>query len=300
MAPRVSLHDNATMTTRRASCRRRLILRQTRLLELSRRTRGTPRVRIALIDGPVAIAHPVLAAAMIEQHPQTPGAELAAEYHATFIASLLVGSGGGVLGLAPGCTLISLPFQDARFQRFELPAREAAERVARAIYRGLELGADVIQLSLDFLPASDGAFGSVVEALKYSASRGVCAIIAAGNHPRLGASKVLAAPGVLSVAAADEMGSVLPQSPLGPAIGRGLRCPGANLPGAAPPDRVLEASGSSFAAAVASGAIALLKSLRPELSDLANSRRPPEVHGAIPGPALNRRGRLVEKFNALK
>jgi subtilisin family serine protease len=78
---------------------------------------------------------------------------------------------------------------------------------------------------------------------------------------------------------ADEMGRNHRDSPAGPAIGRGLRCPGERLPGAVPPDRLLEASGSSFAAAVASGAIALLKSLRPDLSALAIAAaypRPPE------------------------
>ena len=147
-SPADTLAANVAATTpwERANFRRRLILRQTRLLELSRRTPGVPSVRIALIDGPISTSHPVLAAATIEQYPQIPGAETADERHATFIASLLVGRGAGVLGIAPGCTLISLPVQDSKFQKFELNRQEAASRVASAVYRAVELKADVIQL----------------------------------------------------------------------------------------------------------------------------------------------------------
>jgi hypothetical protein len=92
-----SLDANLATPARKVSSRRRLILRQTRLLQLSRSTRGVPRVRIALIDGPVSVSHPVLAAATIVQYPQVTDTELADQDHATFIASLLVGCGGGVL-----------------------------------------------------------------------------------------------------------------------------------------------------------------------------------------------------------
>jgi hypothetical protein len=83
----------------RTEGRRRFILRQIRLLGITRLTQGIPQVRIARIDGPVSISHPVLSDAAIEQYPQTPGTELADQCHATLIASLLVGRGGGVLGI---------------------------------------------------------------------------------------------------------------------------------------------------------------------------------------------------------
>lgn len=261
----------------RTEDRRRFILRQIRLLGITRLTQGIPQVRIALIDGPVSISHPVLSAATIEQYPQIPGTELADQSHATFIASLLVGRGGGVLGIAPGCTIVSLPIQDGEFQKLQLRAEEAAERVARAIYQAVELRADVIQLSLDFVPAADAAFRRVVEAIRHAAARGTCIVVAAGNRPRLGSSGVLAVPGVLAVAMADDAGRIYPGSPIGPAIGRGLRCPGSDLPGAVPPDLVIGGSGSSFAAALVSGAIALLRSLRQDMCPLeiaANYPRP--------------------------
>lgn len=257
----------ATSLTLRDS-RRRFILRQTRLLGISRRTRGIPQVRITLIDGPVALSHPVFTAARIEQHPQIRGAEIADGRHATFIASLLVGDGGGVLGVSPNCTLVSVPIHDEKFQQLQLSAAEAAERVALAICRAVELRSDVILLSLDFLPNAELAFAPVLQAFRHASSRGTCIVVAAGNQPRLGSSKVLAAPGVLAVAMADDGGRIHPSSPLGLAIGRGLRCPGTDLPGAVPPNQLIEASGSSFAAALVSGAIALLRSLRQDLSPL--------------------------------
>ncbi|MGA7317452.1 MAG: S8 family serine peptidase [Silvibacterium sp.] len=277
--------------------RRRMFLRQVRLLDLCRRSAGAKTVRIALIDGPIAAAHPSLAAANIEEHPQGIDAKSADPAHATLIASILVGSGAAVLGLAPVCTLLSLPVHDEPFQRLELEPDVAALRIARAIHRAIELKAAVIQLSLDFLPAADGSFPPVLRAIRSAVARGICTVVAAGNRPRLGASAALATEGVLPIAMADERGQLSPMSPVAICIGRGLRVPGVRLPGALPPNRIGEATGSSFAAAVACGALALLKSMRPESSPVAiaalhpglrnRSTIPPLLDGAAWLEALN-------------
>lgn len=277
--------------------RRRMILRQVGLLRLSERTRGSSAVRIALIDGPIARTHPTLAQAAIEEYPLVPDVETADPRHATFIASILVGSGSGVVAIAPACTLLSLVVQDASFQRLEIAPKAAALRIARAIYRAIELKADIIQLSLDFLPVADLAFRPVMSSLNAAATRGICTVVAAGNWPRLGVSAVLSVDGVLPVAMADSRGRLSSMSPVAPSVGHGLRCVGDQLPGALPPDIVEEATGSSFAAAIVSGTIALLKALRPDLSSLAiaachpgrrnRSMVPPLLDGSAWLEALN-------------
>ena len=247
---------------------RRLVLRQTGLLSLCGPDSGSASVRIGLLDAPVCAEHPALRAARIQQYPHIASLDQADLRHGTFIASILVGSGKGVLGIVPRCTLISLPVHDADFQRHALNARSVSIRIAGAIDDALDRGVDVIQMSMDFAPEADDAFRPVCRAIERAATRGVCAVVAAGNRPRLGSSIVLAQRSVLAVAMSGHQGRIHANSPLGIAIGRGVCCPGEDVPGAMPPDGLTRASGSSFAAAIACGAIALLKSLRPRLSSL--------------------------------
>jgi subtilisin family serine protease len=252
-----------------AEYERRTILRQLGLLSMSGLgPESAPPVRIGLIDSPVCTDHPVFSSARIEQYPHIASLRDADTRHGTFIASILVGSGAGVLGIAPRGTLVSLPVQDLQFQRQALPAREVSLRIAGAIDDALDRGVDLIQMSMDFLPEADPAFEPVCRALGRAASRGVCTVVAAGNQPRLGSSAVLAQLGVLPVAMADRHARFHANSPMGIAIGRGLSCRGENLPGALPPTGITRASGSSFAAAVACGAVALLKGIKPRLSSL--------------------------------
>lgn len=267
---------------------RRRILRQAGMLELCRTTRGAARVRIALIDGPILRSHPALKDARIIEYPQVVGVEAADPAHATFIASLLVGRSLGVLGIAPDCTLLSLAVQDEAFQDLELPASEAARRIACAIQRAIDLQADLIQLSSEFLPQSDSAFAPVVLAIARAASLGICTVVAAGNQPRLGASRIMLVSGVLPVAAATADGSVHPTAPLSPAIGRGIRSPGVGLPGATTDGGVGERSGSSFAAALVSGTLALMKGIHPRLSTLhIAAKRPRPTHSSMVPPMLD-------------
>ncbi len=240
------------------------VLQDARLGALRRLTAGDPRVRIALLDGSVDTGHPCLAGAAIRElwAEGSRDPDPVARPHATHLASMLVGRGDSVVGLAPCCTLLSVPVVDAAFREGRLTPDTAAARIARAIVRAVAHGADVIQLSMAFAPEIVCPFRPVMRAIWYAAQRGVFTVIAAGDGPTLGASPVLGAPGVVPVAAAGTGRRVATWSPLGGVVAtRGLLAPGVGIPGASSPTGYATRSGSSFAAGVVTGGFALLRSL---------------------------------------
>ena len=79
-------------------------------------TRGDSRVAIAVLDGPVDLAHPAFAGASIEVAeavaPARPTAGGRATLHGTAVASVIFGQHGGgspVSGIAPRCRGIIVP-----------------------------------------------------------------------------------------------------------------------------------------------------------------------------------------------
>ncbi len=246
--------------------------RQVGIAEIRARTAGSPKVVIALIDGPVDHRHPCFAEVIIPEFDERPEkkqpentTEVALTAHATALASMLVGHGNSVLGICPNCTLIILPVVDDAFHRGTLSRPAVAERLVRAIARAVAAGASVLQLSLEFSTEPGILAQRVRDALTSAAACGVRTVIAAGNRSTLGDNPVLSAPGVVPVALADVGGMPHPLSALGVAIGtRGLLAPGVDIPVAVPPNAYARRLGSSFSAGFVTGTFALLRSLLPD------------------------------------
>lgn len=225
---------------------------------------GEP-ISIALLDGVINCSHPCFAQAYIDQRITDLVSESPSE-HATFIASMLVGSGPWIIGINPYARLISIPIVDAAFKAGNLPARIAAQRISEAIRFAVLEGAQVIQLSMEFVPHADYAFGKVAVSIDWAVRRGVRTVIAAGNNPTLGSSYVLCGKGTVPVAMADNYDLPHPLNPLGRSIGaNGLLAPGTNLPGAAVSGGICTASGTSLAASFVTGAYTLLRAKFPKL-----------------------------------
>jgi subtilisin family serine protease len=283
-------------------------LSQTRLERLLGLTHGNPHFRIALIDGMIDSSHSgLLGAYILKDIPSRfSGSAPLASAHATFIASILVGREDGLLGICRECTLLNIPVVDADFELGSLPSDVAAAKIARAIVRSVELGASVIQLSMEFSPNLGRAFEEVVNSLQYASKHGVRAVIAAGNSAILGGSAVLNSMGVVPVAMADQGGFPDSRSNLGLLIGaRGLLAPGVDIPGATLPTGIGTGSGSSFSAAFVTGTFSLLCSLFPKLSRdlvwdaLLTSQPRSQCRASIVPPLLNADASLLilEKLN---
>lgn len=256
-------------------------------------TRGAG-VTVAVLDSGVDPDHPDLAGSVTVGKDFTDGANPPGvpprRLHGTYMASLIAGhghgpgGGKGIIGVAPEAEVLSvrviLEDEEPGFHTFNLEHR-FEDVVARGVRYAVKQGADVINLSISKELASkeDRA------AIRYAIDKGVVLVAAAGNEgarTSAGAapySYPAALPGVVAVGATDAglrrasfsngNASVL------------VAAPGVDIMGAGPGGEYWVGRGTSQAAALVSGVVALVKAEYPELS-------PPLVARALAAGAVDR------------
>ena len=254
-------------------------------------TRGAG-VTIAVIDTGVDGSHPDLTGTVIggtdvsgvgSPDGQTPVGDDSA--HGTLVASLLAGHGhgssDGVIGIAPDAKLLSVSVG------FGVGMRSSDDQVAEAVRWSVDNGADVINMSLtrntlEWPESWDDAF-------LYAMENDVVVVAAAGNRGSgttvVGAPATM--PGVLTVAGVDEQGEAsFDASSQGITIS--VSAPSEGLVGAAPGDSYYTWSGTSGAAPLVSGLVALVRAAHPELdaNNVINRviRTASPVAGTVPSP----------------
>jgi type VII secretion-associated serine protease mycosin len=189
--------------------------------------------------------------------------------HGTMVASLLAGrgtgEGNGVIGVAPDAELLTA---SVAFGQDTGSEKTNDEQIAEAVRWAVDNGADVINMSLtrntqDWPEAWDDAF-------RYAFENDVVVVAAAGNRGS-GTSEVGAPatiPGVLAVAGVDrEQNASFDASSQGITIG--VSAPSEDLVGVLPDGSYVQWSGTSAAAPLVSGLVALVRAAYPEL-DAAN------------------------------
>ena len=232
---------------------------------LMQRTRGRPEVRVALIDGPVAMNHPELA----QQNVRQVAGKLPALCsrtgsiacgHGTFVAGILFGKrSSAVPGICPDCTLLVRPiFPEAGSSNGDMPSAEPGE-LASAIVDSVNAGAHIVNLSAALSHPSAVGERELCAALDYAGRHNVIVVAAAGNQASIGSSTITRHPWVVPVMACDLQGRPTPQSNMGNSIGRnGLMAPGKDITSLGPDNKTQTSSGTSAAAPFVTGAIALL------------------------------------------
>ena len=222
---------------------------------------GHPDVRVAILDGPVDLAHPCFRGASLEQVPTLvtesagPGRM---SLHGTHVASIVFGQPGSpVSGAAPGCHGLVLPvFRDHEEGR--LPQLD----LARAIERAVAEGAHVINISGGERSADGRPDPLLARALRTCADNNVLVVAAAGNDGCNCLHVPAAVPSVLAVGALGRNGLPLATSNWGEAYQEnGVLAPGESIPGAAPGGGTAQLTGTSFAAPIVTGIAALLLSI---------------------------------------
>jgi subtilisin family serine protease/nitrous oxidase accessory protein NosD len=213
------------------------------------------------------------------------GAAFDDQGHGTHVASIAAGTGaaseGKLQGVAPRAHLVAIKVLGQTGE-----GRESD--LIRGLEKAVEYKPDVINLSLG-IPAiylSDcyqALLSSVVDRI---VSSGITVVAAAGNSGDTG-ELTIDAPGcarkVITVGASDEYDKIAPFSGVGPAFGRVLKpdivAPGEgvcaaraaildsmNPPGCFEEGPYIEFSGTSMAAPMVSGLVALLKQANPRLT----------------------------------
>lgn len=236
-----------------------------KLAPLMALSHGRREVTVALLDGPVDVSHPGLATGRIVEIASRPpgtcaGSGDSACTHGTLVAGILIASrDSSVPGICPGCTLLVRPVFPASVTGGTPWPAAAPEALAAAIAEAIDAGARLINLSLALVRPSPRAERTIAAALDYAVKRGALVIAAAGNQGIPGNSVITRHQGVIPVTACDARGQPLSRSTLGPSIGRhGLAAPGDRVVSLAAGGGTLLASGTSVAAPLVTGTMALL------------------------------------------
>lgn len=226
-------------------------------------------VKVAVIDTGIDVSHPDLLGSVIQgvdiSTPsalveQTPVQDFG--YHGTMVASLLAGRGHGknlgLIGVAPESQLISVAM------RFDLQPQNTDEQVAAGIHYAVDAGAKVINLSLTRNSKDWPALWD--EAFQYAFDNDVVVVAAAGNRAsgtdQVGAPATI--PGVLVVAGVDKNANISNQASTD-GLTIGVSAPATDLVSAYPGGDYKIWSGTSGAAPIVSGLVAMIRSKYPQL-----------------------------------
>lgn len=229
---------------------------------------------VAVIDSGIDDTHPDLSGQIIAEYDTrdddgdaSPAGTTPEEAHATMVASLVAASANGIgmTGVAPDASLINI--------RACFAGECRSLDIADGIYRAVDAGADIINLSLGSAGEEDPPLES---AIAYARSRNVLVVAAVGNSgqniDQLGNGLVMIPAGlpfdnILAVAASDHRDRRPPFSNYGPS-GVDVFAPGASVLSADPgdPSGFYPVSGTSFSSPIAAGVAALLLSSDPGIS----------------------------------
>lgn len=202
---------------------------------------GGSGVRVGLVDGGVA-AHPSLGS--VEQRGFAPGG-LKVSAHGTAVASLMVGRSGAFRGAAPGARLLVADVYGGS------PTGGSAAIIAQALAWMAQNKVPVINVSLVGPP--NLTLQATVAAL---VARGHLVVAAVGNDgPAAPPLYPAAYPGVVSVTGVDARRRVLPEAGRGGHVD--FAAPGADMAGASSQGGYVTLRGTSFAAPLVAGRLAL-------------------------------------------
>jgi len=182
--------------------------------------------------------------------------------HATMVASLAVGrgtgSGSGVIGAAPEASVLSISIG------FGQAGEDSDDEIADAVTWATDHGAKVINMSLtrntlDWPESWDRAF-------EYAMDHDVVIVAAAGNRGsgtvEVGAPATM--PGVLTVAGVTQSGKAS-NAASSQGITIGVAAPSENLVGVVPGGGYVVWDGTSGAAPIVAGIVALVRAAHPDL-----------------------------------
>ena len=229
------------------------VIRKLHLLEAHRINSGDD-VLVAVIDSKIDSGHPDLAGVIAGEFDAV-GTPTSAHSHGTAMAGAIAAH-SKLLGVAPKVKLLAV--------RAFSGTGESAQSTTFSILKGLDWAAsrNARIVNMSFAGPADVM---LQEMLAKANARGMVLIAAVGNAgPRSPPLYPAANTGVIGVTATDAEDKLLPQANRGPQVA--LAAPGVEILAAAPDGGYQVTSGTSVAAAHASGVVALLLAAKPNLT----------------------------------
>jgi len=227
-------------------------------------TRGSSDVTIAILDSGVSLSHPDIAHALTEGRNFTSGntddVDDAWVSHGTHIAGIIGAEPNnliGTAGLAPGCKIMPIRVLDRFGFTFE-------DWVAQGIMYATDHGATVLNISLGFPTAS-----SVMRnAITYAHEHGVVICASSGNISSDPIGFPARLPETIAVGATNNRDENAGFTSPGPEMT--IAAPGRDIYSSwdtnSQPDTYVRRSGTSFATPHVVAGVALIQSIRPDLS----------------------------------
>ena len=225
-------------------------------------------VTIAVIDTGIDSSHPDLLGTVIDGVdfstvgvPNGTSGVGSSSFHGTMVASLIAGqgsTGSGVIGVAPKAKLLAISIG------LGVPGSNTDEQIAQAVRWAVDHDADIINLSLT--RNSQTWPRSWDEAFSYAFENDVLVVAAAGNRTDQSSrpSAPATIPGVVSVGGVTKNQEPAEASTAG--LGVAISAPAEDLLGAYPGEGYRLWDGSSAAAPLVSGLLALMKQADPKAS----------------------------------
>ena len=225
-------------------------------------------VTIAVIDTGIDSSHPDLRGTVIDGVdfsavgvPNGTSGVGSSAFHGTMVASLIAGqgsTGSGVIGVAPKASLLAISIG------LGVPGSNTDDQIAQAVRWAVAHDADIINLSLT--RNSQTWPRSWDEAFSYAFENDVLVVAAAGNRSDKSSrpSAPATIPGVVSVGGVTKTQEPAEASTTG--LGVAVSAPAEDLLGAYPGEGYRIWDGSSAAAPLVSGLLALMKQADPKAS----------------------------------
>lgn len=222
------------------------------------RTKGSTSQVVAVVDSGVDIDHPDLKGRTVAGYNAiTPGYAPADDNgHGTMVAGIAAANTNnavGVAGAAWTARVMPVKVLDAAGLGYD-------SDIAEGVVWAADHGARIINLSLG--GPEDGPV--LRDAVRYATGKGAVVVVAAGNDGDGRAQYPAAYPEVVAVGATDATGRLTDFSSYGDWID--VAAPGAGIVSTGPGGDYYVGDGTSFAAPIVSGTVALVRTLHPALT----------------------------------
>lgn len=237
-------------------------------------TKGSPTVKIAVLDTGLSMSHPELRGKLakaadfvdltglntsdfvgdVTGYDDVPEDEVG---HGTHVSGIIAGRGVGMdEGVAPDCKLFALRVLATMKSDDRLYGAGIVDNINPAIKAAVDWGADVINMSLGIKHVGGGL--PHADVIKYALSKNVTVVAASGNDGTSERYYPGALPGVFAVGAVDADGKPASFTSYGANIS--VVAPGVNIYSSFARNSYAVATGTSQASPFVAGMVGLMKS----------------------------------------